>query len=416
MRTGFPLILTVLGALTLASCGSSSSVDTSTLPFAVALIGDSPYGTGPTDTAQFTANPAFITAINNTPDLSLALHVGDIHSGKEYCTDSYNLKVFNQWKSFNMPLVYIPGDNEWADCHKFKQGGGYYDTTTSSIVYSNLSFANGDPLANLSLVRSIFFPKPSYTLGKEMAIHSQSLEYDVAHPADSQFVENVWFEKNKVLFMTLNIPGGSNNGTDVWYPTKTDPFTSGPITNAQTQEFTNRSAANLRWIDTAFAKATANGDAAVVIQTQADMWDQDGSTQGAAHLSNYKQFIDKIAAKALAFGKPVLMINGDSHNYRSDNPLVPNAACVVETAAVGAVAGTAAPCNTVTTVSATYGATDAYANQPGGYNVPNFHRIVLHTSATTPLEYLKLSVDLTRNAPNGVDAFGPFAWTRVKPN
>jgi hypothetical protein len=47
-----------------------------------------------------------------------------------------------------------------------------------------------------------------------------------------------------------------------------------------------------------------------------------------------------------------------------------------------------------------------------GYDVPNFHRIVVHGS-TTPLEWLKLTVDSHANAPNGPDAFGPFSWTRV---
>ena len=108
-------------SLSLVSCGGSSSADST---FAVAVIGDSPYGIAYGDTAQYNANPAFISAINADTSLSLTLHVGDIHSGKEYCTESYNLGVFNQWKAFIQPLVYVPGDNEWADCHKVKEGGG----------------------------------------------------------------------------------------------------------------------------------------------------------------------------------------------------------------------------------------------------------------------------------------------------
>jgi hypothetical protein len=134
----------------------------------------------------------------------------------------------------------------------------------------------------------------------------------------------------------------------------------------------------------------------------------------------------------LAFGKPVLLINGDSHNYRSDNPLLPGSTCVVEapaTATVGAalVSATAAvACSdpTVASVAATYhkdvygtasATTDPYANQPGGYNVPNFHRIVTHTNPANPMEYLKLTVNPNANAANGSSAFGPFSWARVKP-
>ncbi|NCV69470.1 MAG: hypothetical protein EBW55_01920, partial [Betaproteobacteria bacterium] len=100
----FAIIGAVFGSIAACSDGSSS-------PFSVALIGDSPYGIAYGDTAQYNANPAFISAVNADPSLSLALHVGDIHSGKEYCTEAYNIGVFNQWKSFKMPLVYVPGDN-----------------------------------------------------------------------------------------------------------------------------------------------------------------------------------------------------------------------------------------------------------------------------------------------------------------
>jgi len=391
------------------------------------VIGDSPYGIAYKDTAQYLANPAFISAVNADTSLSLALHVGDIHSGKEYCTETYNLGVFNQWKSFKIPLVYVPGDNEWADCHKKKEGGGLYNAVTSVIDYVTTdggSYAKGDPLANLSLVRSVFFPTPGQSLGvNPIAVHSQAKEYDKDHSADAQFVENVWFEKNGVLFVTINVPGGSNNDTDPWYVTPTR-------SNAQDNEVATRTAANLRWLDTAFAQATANKDIGVVIQIQADMWDQDGVSK--AHLTEYKQFIDKIASKTTAFAKPVLLINGDSHNYRSDNPLVPGATCVVEAPATGTVGAALVPataavaCNdaTVAGVATTYHAdvfgtvnatTDPYANQPGGYNVPNFHRIVAHTNPANPMEYLKLTINPNANAANGSNAFGHFSWARVKP-
>ena len=415
------------GALVLAlsACGGGSNGAYPT--FSVAVIGDSPYGIAYGDVAQYNANPAFISAVSADTSLSLALHVGDIHSGKEYCTESYNRGVFNQWTGFKMPLVYVPGDNEWADCHKKKEGGGLYNTVTQVIDYVTTaggSYAQGDPLANLSLIRSIFFPVAGQSLGANpIAVHSQKNEFNPAYPTDAEYVENVWFEKNGVLFMTLNVPGGSNNDTEPWYVTPTR-------TTAQDNEVAKRTAANLRWLDTAFAKATANNDVAVVIQIQADMWDQDGVNK--AHLSEYKQFIDKIAAKTTAFAKPVLLINGDSHNYRSDNPLVPGATCVVEapaTATVGAAlvpATAAVACNeaSVASVASTYHAdvygtvnatTDPYANQPWNYNVPNFHRIVTHTNPANPMEYLKLTINPYANAANGSNAFGPFSWTRVKP-
>ncbi len=392
--------------------------------FSVALVGDSPYGVAYGDNTQYLANPAFIAKVNGDASLSAVLHVGDIHSGKEFCTEAYNLGVFNQWKTgySKIPVIYSPGDNEWADCHKVKEGGGAYNPSTSTIDYVTKdggSYAKGDPLANLSLIRSVFFPVPGKSLGNAMGVHSQALEFDRAHPSDAQFVENVWFEKNGVLFFNINVPGGSNNNSDSWYGHPT-------ISAAQAQEVATRNGANLRWIDAAFAEATVRKSAAVVIQLQADMWDQDDASK--AHLSNYKQFIDKIAAHTMAFAKPVLLVNGDSHNYRSDNPLVKNASCVTENPVEAVVraplvaARSAVACSdaSVAPVMAIYhrdaeGTTDPYANQPHGYNVPNFHRVVLHTNPANPQEYLKLSFDPTSKAANGSDAFGPFSWKRVAP-
>src|SRR4051812_9563332 len=63
----------------------------------VAVFGDAPYGTTPTDTAELEATPAFIDSINSDDKVDLVLHVGDIHSGKQYCTEAYNRTVFDLW-------------------------------------------------------------------------------------------------------------------------------------------------------------------------------------------------------------------------------------------------------------------------------------------------------------------------------
>jgi hypothetical protein len=151
-----------------------------------------------------------------------------------------------------------------------------------------------------------------------------------------------------------------------------------------------------RWLDAAFAQAQADGVDAVVIGTQADMWDLDGKSAADLHLTNYEPIISEIAQDTKAFGKPVLLFNGDSHVYRSDNPLVQGAPCVAEPSSGAA----AVPC-----------ASDDYAQHPY-YDVPNFHRVVVHGS-TFPLEWLKLRIDPgTTNAPSDT-AFGPFSWQRM---
>jgi hypothetical protein len=378
----------------IAGCGGDNEVQPKST---IAVIGDAPYGTSPSDKTQLAANPAFIGKINADADVSLVLHTGDIHSGKEYCTQAYNTAVFDQWKGFRTPLIYTPGDNEWTDCHKSAEGGGTYNATTGTIDYvmdasgNQVDYKGGDPFENLKLVRSIFFAAPGKALGGgSMAVTSQAVQFDPANPADKAFVENVYFEKSKVLFATVNLPGGSNNATDIWYGAPA-------MSPSQAQEVATRTAAGLRWIDAAFKRASDNGDIAVLLMLQADMWDADG--KALSHIAQYKQFIDRVAANTKAFGKPVLLINGDSHIYRSDNPLKQGAPCVTETA---------------TGVQSTACASDPYANQPNGYDVPNFHRIVVHGS-TAPLEWLKLTLDPSAHAANGTNAFGPFSWTRMQP-
>lgn len=283
-------------------------------------------------------------------------------------------------------------------------GGGGGDPKSTVAVIGDMPYGASPTdtsqfIANSAFIDAINLDTDGGT--SPLAVHSQAQEFDAGFPGDKAYVENVWYEQSGVLFVTLNVPGGSNNDTDTWY--------GAPAMGAvQSQEVANRSEAVKRWLDTAFKRATSNGDRAVVIQLQADMWDVDGAA--ATHLSQYKQFIDSIASNAKAFGKPVLLFNGDSHIYRSDNPLAPGAPCVIEPSP-----GAAAVACSNATVPSTYGNADPYLNQPYGYNVPNFHRVTVHGS-TTPLEWLKLTIDPEANpAVGAVDAFGPFSWKRIRP-
>jgi hypothetical protein len=383
-RKGFVQKLLVPGALVAGAVAASAAAfggngtplnPNSDNVLTIAAYGDAPYGTTPTDTAEFLATPAFIDSINSDPKVDLVLHVGDIHSGKQFCTEAYDHGVYDLWTQFKDPLIYTPGDNEWTDCNKAGEGGGAYNKTTKQIDYvldasgNPADYAKGDPVANLDLIRSIFFANPGYSLGgRKKQVLTQSQNFDPAHPSDAKYVENVMWEESKVLFVTINLPGGSNNDNDVWYGAPT-------MTSAQSQEIIERTGADLRWLDAAFAQAKADGAGAVLIQAQADMWDTE---KGAAHQAAYEPYVMSIATHTADFGKPVLMLNGDSHVYRSDNPL---------------------------------SAADPLNFMHPGYDVPNFHRIVVHGS-TFPLEWLRLTVD-PRATASGPDTFGPFSWERV---
>lgn len=130
------------------------------------------------------------------------------------------------------------------------------------------------------------------------------------------------------------------------------------------------------------------------------LWEQAacGIWTARTRIANYEVFIDKIANKSKSFARPVLLINGDSHRYRSDNPLKENQSCVIESGSA------VIPC-----------AADAWKNHfAKGYAAPNFHPLVVHGS-TFPLEYLRLTVDPGKNYSATNNTFGPFSWERIMP-
>ena len=383
------MLAAAAAALTLGTVAPAMAEPGDGHALTLAVYGDAPYGTSPTDTAQFQATPAFIDSINKDPQVSLVAHVGDIHAGKQYCTQAYDRSVYDLWRRYQKPVVYTPGDNEWTDCHKPGEGGGTYNPATQQIDYvldpvthQPVDYAGGNPVANLDLIRSTFFSRPGHTLGNgKRNVLSQAKAYDRAHATDSKYVENVMWQQKGIQFVTLNIPGGSNNDTDVWYGAPSQ-------SAAQAREVAERTAADLRWLHRAFSQAQEDHAQGVVIFAQADMWDVDGNTP--AHLTQYDPIVASIASHTSRFGKSVLLFNGDSHQYRSDNPLSPSASCVGEVAGGGE------------------GACASVASAHPGYDVSNFHRVVVHGS-TFPLEWLKLTIDTKASGPASANAFGPFS-------
>ena len=347
MRNRLFQLSIVSGALAFAAAAAGDPFSKSQGVIEVAVYGDAPYGTSPTDTSQAAATPAFIAAIN-AADPQFVVQVGDIHSGKQYCTLGYDQQIYDLWTSYQRPLVYTPGDNEWTDCHKVAEGGGAYNKNTKAVDYvldanqNPVDYFKGDPIANLELVRSIFFADPGHALGAaRKLVLSQAQAFDQAHPSDAKFVENVMWEQSNVLFVTLDIPGGSNNDQDIWYGAPT-------LGAAQVQEIAERTDADIRWLDAAFARAAKDGVVGVVIIIQADMWDPE---KGAAHQAGFegmfgfddttygfkngvydknRDIVGDIAKNVGSFGRTVLLFNGDSHVFRSDNPLLEQAPCVMD--------------------------------------------------------------------------------------
>ena len=310
----------------------SDNDEQSARPFTVGVIGDMPYVQ-----QQFDAFQSFMNAMSADSTFDLIIHLGDIKGGSTACTDAYIKGIRDALNSYVGALVYTPGDNEWTDCHR------------------NAADPR-NPVERLHFVRSKFFFNPGLTLGlTPRGVYTQG--------SLTAFVENQAWVESKTVLAVVNIPG-SNNDLDPWTHAVGTPA-------EQQQEFDTRLAADLDWLDAVFELARARHARAVVIGIQADMWDP---AAGAAELTGYDRIIQRLAALALQFGKPVLLLNGDSHDFKVDNPLA-----------------SGDPAHGVTTP------------------VPNLTRITVQGgSAHFPLEYLRLTIDPRQSR-------APFSWQRVTP-
>jgi Calcineurin-like phosphoesterase len=296
MSRALVLTAVVLSGLTIATAGlagNGTPVNTgSANELTVAAYGDTPYSD-----ALIAAQPELIGSINSDPKVDLVIHVGDTHSGSMLCDSAFNDLTLSWFESFKDPLVYTPGDNEWTDCHRLVEG-------------------NHDPLVELANVRGKFFPEHGLSLGgrkKQLMYQSDAVP------------ENVIWEQSKVVFVGISLPG-SNNDLAAW----TAPYNTPAYIAAQAQEVNARTAADLVWLEQAFALAAANGAQGVLIFEQADMWDgpasnRTGYTQPIPAAGGLPATSDSIIGKltelAQDFGKPVLLIEGDSHNFKVDNPI-----------------------------------------------------------------------------------------------
>jgi hypothetical protein len=239
-----------------------------------AVIGDTPYG--PAQEAQF---PALVESIDDDRDVRLALHLGDIKTGSSLCTDEYFAQIKSLFDTFDDPLVYTPGDNEWTDCHRPLQGGY-------------------DPVERLVKLRSVFYPEPGWTLGERRK----------RVDAQAGFPENQLWEQSDIVFSAVHVVG-SNNDLVPWFGAPQP----GP---AQLEEFETRLEADLEWLDRTFELAEDERARGVVLAMQADMW-----LGTVSRGIGFDPIIERISELADDFERPVLLLQGDTHDFYVDKPV-----------------------------------------------------------------------------------------------
>ncbi|HEX2197058.1 MAG TPA: hypothetical protein VHG88_00335 [Burkholderiales bacterium] len=192
-----------------------------------------------------------VIAEMNAESLAFVVHVGDIGSSAQACTDDWLARRKEQFTRIRHPFLLLPGDNEWSNCR--------------------------DPLARLARWREHFcYGETIFNLVRQQGEHC----------------EHVRWEAGGRVFVALNVPGHDNH---IRHP-----------------EHAARMKAVMSWLDEAAALAESRSGLVVLMQANPFFaFPRDG-------FESLRNRLENLAARRP--GK-VLLIHGDTHLARDDEPL-----------------------------------------------------------------------------------------------
>jgi hypothetical protein len=169
-------------------------------------------------------------------------------------------------------------NTRWTDCHR-KSNGPF------------------DPIERLARLRAMFFPQ-AVSLGQ----HTLSVTRQSDVNPFTQMVENARWVTQNILFVTVHVVGSNNNLRQQ---------------REAALEFLERNQANIAWINEAFAVARRDNVQGIVLAMHADPDFRTRHGDG----SGFKDTLETLARQAADFGKPLLIVHGDTHVFTIDQPL-----------------------------------------------------------------------------------------------
>lgn len=284
-------------------------------PFSFVALGDTTYNL-PGDLPQY---EKLIDTINRAKP-AFSIHVGDTW-GALPCSEENHKWIKSWFDKYDHPLIYTPGDNEWTDCRKPEILQSYLkivSQTAEKQDYQRISEARqfdnalagtsfSDTLESLAFIRQTFFAEPLSLGAKPMAVTRQS---DVSEFSDMS--ENLRWSKGDVLFATAHVPGSGMNFT-----------INDPV---RANDAMKRHAAVVAWIKASFQEAEKQNSKAVVIALHASLFLVGDGKEFSKHKLRgdeegpYYWIALAIRDFGAEFGKPVLLINGDFHEFIIDRP------------------------------------------------------------------------------------------------
>jgi hypothetical protein len=258
------LAAVALGALALAAQGAER--------FGFAVFGDTPYF------AHEEAGVARLIESLRDARVAFVVHVGDLKSSVTPCSDEVFADRLRLLEASPVPLVFVPGDNDWTDCHRTAAGGH-------------------DPVERLNRLRATYFAGDTSLGDRSLRLARQS--------DDARFRayrENVRWLVGGIVFVALNIPGSNNNlGRNA----------------AMDAEHAERMRANFEWLDAAVKRAEAPDIRGLVVFAHADP----RFGRGAPRIDGFARFREVMRTHAGWLAKPMLFVHGDGHRYLVDQPL-----------------------------------------------------------------------------------------------
>jgi hypothetical protein len=289
-----------LVALSLISCASNGA--TGQMPavsagqvYSFGLWGDMPYKKAGDDPKL----PAVLNSINRA-DIAFSIYDGDIKDGSSQCTNDIYTDALKMFNSMVKPVVYVPGDNEWTDCHRVNNGGF-------------------DALERLTHLRNVMFPTLNSLGQTTLALTHQG-------KLGEAYVENTRFTHGAVTFVGINMPGSNNNLVLSTKECTKKSARDAKQCDAGNAEYLARDTANVEWLKASFAQAKAKNAAGLVLVVQADPGFDLPETEeldesAEAGFTGYRNFMDELAKETEQFKGQVLFVHGDTHFFKMDKPL-----------------------------------------------------------------------------------------------
>ena len=225
--------------LAVATAGSAQNA-----PITFTAIGDIPYGS-----SEIQVFEDHVADHNVFSPSDFLVHVGDIKSGSSSCVESHYVTAAEILRGLAVPAYIVPGDNEWNDCSNPDQAWAFWE---------------------------------EHLLGLEQDFCGVPADFE----AQSVRPENFAFTSKGVLFIGLNLVGGSVHDSSEW---------------------TTRLNQNADFVNQQLAQHGAQVRAMVVFGQ-------------AGPSSNRATFFNRFVTAAAGFGKPVLYVHGDGHSWIQDRP------------------------------------------------------------------------------------------------